>query len=76
GARPVPQPAPGGYGTGRPLPQQPARPTAGLRKDAGLQGTSARAADPLPQDGAGEERDVPGSALKSLRDRLIQRQQR
>ena len=27
-------------------------------------------------DAAAEDKDVPGSALKSLRDRLIQRQQR
>jgi hypothetical protein len=27
-------------------------------------------------DTAAEDKDVPGSALKSLRDRLIQRQQR
>ena len=46
-----------------------ARPTAGPRKD-GLPGV------PQPQEAAADEKDVPGTALKSLRDRLIQRQQR
>ena len=31
---------------------------------------------PQPQEAAADEKDVPGTALKSLRDRLIQRQQR
>lgn len=66
--RPAPQPvAAGGYGVGRSL-QQPARPTAGLRKDGEAPGT--------PQDGTVDDKEVPGTALKSLRDRLIQRQQR
>jgi hypothetical protein len=46
--------------------QQPTRP-ATLRRD----GTGPA---PQPQEAAAD--DVPGSALKSLRDRLIQRQQR
>ena len=83
--RPEPQPAPrrepdltrpvqptsppgAGYGSPRPATMQPARPTAGLRQDAGP--------PPAPSETAVEEKDVPGSALKSLRDRLIQRQQR
>jgi DNA helicase HerA-like ATPase len=66
--RPAPQPvAAGGYGVGRSL-QQPARPTAGLRKDGAAPGT--------PQDGSVDDKEVPGTALKSLRDRLIQRQPR
>ncbi len=52
---------------GRPAAQQPARPTAGLRSSE---------TTPAAPDGATDERDVPGTALKSLRDRLIQRQQR
>ena len=65
-SRPVP-PTPGaGYGSPRPANMQPARPTAGLRKDG--------AQPPAPSETAIEEKDVPGSALKSLRDRLIQRQ--
>ena len=32
--------------------------------------------EPATNETAGEDKDVPGSALKSLRDRLIQRQQR
>ena len=69
-SRPVPPTsAPGaGYGSPRPANMQPARPTAALRKDAGQ--------PPAPSETAVEEKDVPGSALKSLRDRLIQRQQR
>jgi DNA helicase HerA-like ATPase len=73
-SQPAPRPAqpaspPGaGYGSPRPANMQPARPTTGLRKDAGQ--------PPAPSETAVEEKDVPGSALKSLRDRLIQRQQR
>ena len=59
----------GGYGNGRPMPQQPTRP-ATLRRDVAGPGAPA----PQPQETAAD--DVPGSALKSLRDRLIQRQQR
>ena len=67
-SRAAPQPlAPGANGV-RPAPP-PARPTAGPCKD-GLPGV------PQPQEAAADERDVPGTALKSLRDRLIQRQQR
>jgi DNA helicase HerA-like ATPase len=58
-----PQPtAPGGYGSPRAPQIQPAR---------GNPQPHAVAADT-----AAEDKDVPGSALKSLRDRLIQRQQR
>jgi hypothetical protein len=39
-----------------------------LRKDV--------AQPPGPSETVPEEKEVPGSALKSLRDRLIQRQQR
>jgi uncharacterized protein len=69
-SRPVPPTsAPGpGYGSPRPANMQPARPTAALRKEAGQ--------PPAPSETAVEDKDVPGSALKSLRDRLIQRQQR
>jgi hypothetical protein len=62
--------APGGYGVGRPA-QPPARPTAGLRQD-GAPGVPPHAAS---QDASADEKEVPGT-LKSLRDRLIQRQQR
>jgi DNA helicase HerA-like ATPase len=73
-APPRREPAPhappgGGYGNGRPTPQQPTRP-ATLRRD----GVNPGAPAPQPQESAAD--DVPGSALKSLRDRLIQRQQR
>ncbi len=68
-ARPVPPTSPGAaYGSPRPANMQPARPTAGLRKDV--------AQPPGPPETVSEEKEVPGSALKSLRDRLIQRQQR
>jgi DNA helicase HerA-like ATPase len=74
-ARPAPQPvAPGGYGIGRPA-QQPARPTAGLRKDGAAPGVPQPAPTAASQDTAADEKEVPGT-LKSLRDRLIQRQQR
>jgi hypothetical protein len=50
---------------------------AGLRKDfAGGQDSGRRAGEPDAQDAGTDDHSVPGSALKSLRDRLIQRQQR
>lgn len=68
GARPAPAaPTPAG-GQGAPRVGTPAwsntAGSAGLRRDAAAQDTAV------------EEKEVPGSALKSLRDRLIQRQQR
>jgi hypothetical protein len=68
-ASPVPRrnpapPSPGGYGAPHGT-QQPAWSNAHLRN---------RPADGGPE--MAEEKDVPGSPLKSLRDRLIQRQQR
>jgi DNA helicase HerA-like ATPase len=50
----------------QPAPPQNGWPAPGSRKDAAM-GTGEL---------AGEEKEVPGSTLKSLRDRLIQRQQR
>jgi DNA segregation ATPase FtsK/SpoIIIE-like protein len=64
--RPAPQAPAGGYGNGRPISQQPTSRPATLRREG--------APAPQPQEVATD--DVPGSALKSLRDRLIQRQQR
>jgi hypothetical protein len=67
-ARPAPAPPGTGYGSPRPANMQAARPTAGLRKDV---------AQPVtPPQTSTEDKELPGSALKSLRDRLIQRQQR
>jgi hypothetical protein len=75
--RPVPPPvAPGGHGVGRPLPL-PARPTAGVHKEGPTAGTPQRTLEPTPHDAAAtEDKTMSGTALKSLRDRLIQRQQR
>lgn len=77
--RPVGQPVtPATYRAPRPA-SQPARPVAaaGLRKDfAGGQDGTRRPGEPEAQDAGADDRNVPGSALKSLRDRLIQRQQR
>jgi len=76
--RPVGQPVtPAAYAAPRPG-SQPARPlAAGLRKDfAGGQDGARRAGEPEAQEAGADDRNVPGSALKSLRDRLIQRQQR
>jgi DNA helicase HerA-like ATPase len=68
-ARPA-QPASGGYGTARPVQQPPPRPTAGLRKDGATQATPQQ----RPEAAREDEREIPGSALRSLRDRLMQRQ--
>ncbi len=66
-----PAPQPGGYAPSRP--QQP-----GLSNPAAAAGMRREAAAPQRPTEAAEavSADEPGSALKSLRDRLIQRQQR
>jgi len=69
GRAPAPTPpANPAYGTPRPSTMQPQRPTPALRTDAGQ--------PPVSQEATLDDKDVPNSALKSLRDRLIQRQQR
>jgi hypothetical protein len=80
-ARPAPQPAaaPAQVPPRAPV-QAPARPQAEFRKDAlatAPGGAPPRAGERAPEtDTASGEQAVPGTALKSLRDRLIQRQQR
>jgi len=67
-ARPAPPPTPG-YANARPTPPQThaSWSASGQRKDA---------TTPQREAFGGEEKEVASSALKSLRDRLIQRQQR
>jgi hypothetical protein len=78
-ARPAPQAA-GASAPPRAPVQAPARPQAAFRKDtpaAPPGGAPPRAGERAPETGAASgEQAVPGAALKSLRDRLIQRQQR
>jgi hypothetical protein len=76
-ARPAPQAA-GAQVPPRAPVQAPARPQAALRKDtlaAAPGNPPPRAGERAPETASGEQA-VPGAALKSLRDRLIQRQQR
>jgi DNA helicase HerA-like ATPase len=68
---------PNPYASQRPatLAQQGRPPVNILRKDTGTgQDAPRHAAESVPE--GADDRNVPGSALKSLRDRLIQRQQR
>jgi hypothetical protein len=62
------QPQPGPSATRTPA----AAPPVGMRRDVAV----PQSQRPAETDLATEDKDVPGSALKSLRDRLIQRQQR
>jgi len=74
--RPSPAPAPA---AAPPAPRQPLnvpRGAAPVRKD-GFGTAAAQAPVQRGPEGSGnEQQPAPGSALKSLRDRLIQRQQR
>lgn len=76
GARPPPgvQPPAAGHAAPRSgnAPWPNAAASSGLRRDT----AAPQRPDAGAQDTAVEDKEVPGSALKSLRDRLVQRQQR